>query len=75
MTKEDHVELIKTHTFIRKHATGTAKIELHILHVERGNSFVYIIDVQGSRFAPSNFEILDLTPLILLKIKSLDVPG
>ena len=36
MTKEDHVELIKTHTFMRKHATGTAKIELHILHVERG---------------------------------------
>ena len=36
MTKEDHVELIKTHTFMRKHATGTAKIELHVLHVERG---------------------------------------
>lgn len=36
MTKEDYVELIKTHTFVRKHATGTAKIELHILHVERG---------------------------------------
>lgn len=39
MTKEDHVELIKTHTFVRKHATGTAKIELHILHVERGMSW------------------------------------
>ena len=36
MTQEDHVELIKTHTFVRKHATGTAKIELHVLHVERG---------------------------------------
>ena len=36
MTQEDHVELIKTHTFMRKHATGTAKIELHVLHVERG---------------------------------------
>jgi len=39
MTKEDHVELIKTHTFMRKHATGTAKIELHVLHVERGMSW------------------------------------
>ena len=38
MTQEDHVELIKTHTFMRKHATGTAKIELHILHVERGRN-------------------------------------
>jgi len=39
MTQEDHVELIKTHTFMRKHATGTAKIELHVLHVERGMSW------------------------------------
>jgi hypothetical protein len=36
MTQEDHVELVKTHTFVRKHATGTAKIELHVLQVERG---------------------------------------
>ena len=40
MTQEDHVELIKTHTFMRKHATGTAKIELHVLHVERGNGSI-----------------------------------
>jgi len=39
MTQEDHVELIKTHTFKRKHATGVAKIELHVLHVERGMSW------------------------------------
>jgi len=39
MTKEDHVELVKTHTFMRKHATGKAKIELHVLHVERGMSW------------------------------------
>ena len=38
MTQEDHVELVKTHTFLRKHATGKAKIELHVLQVERGNS-------------------------------------
>ena len=25
---------------MRKHATGTAKIELHVLHVERGNGSI-----------------------------------
>ena len=35
MTKEDKVELVKTHSFTRKHATGKAKIELHVLQVER----------------------------------------
>merc|ERR1719397_244694 len=39
MTQEDHVELAKTHTFVRKHATGKAKIELHVLQVERGMSW------------------------------------
>ena len=33
MTKEDKVELVKTHSFTRKHATGKAKIELHVLQV------------------------------------------
>ena len=33
------VELVKTHTFVRKHATGKAKIELHVLTVERGISW------------------------------------
>ena len=35
MTKEDKVELVKTHSFTRKHATGKAKIELHVLQVQR----------------------------------------
>ena len=39
MTQEDHVDLVKTHTFLRKHATGKAKIELHVLQVERGMSW------------------------------------
>ena len=39
LTDEDNVELVKTHTFLRKHATGAAKIELHVLTVERGLSF------------------------------------
>merc|ERR1711892_580631 len=39
MTQEDHVELVKTHSFLRKHATGKAKIELHVLQVERGMSW------------------------------------
>ena len=33
------VELVKTHTFIRRHATGKCKIELHVLTVERGLSW------------------------------------
>ena len=41
MTQEDHVELVKTHTFLRKHATGKAKIELHVLQVERGKKVFY----------------------------------
>lgn len=39
LTEEDHVELVKTRTFQRKHSTGSAKIELHVLHVERGLSW------------------------------------
>ena len=39
LTAEDHVELVRTHTFLRKHATGKAKIELHVLSVERGLSW------------------------------------
>ena len=35
MTKEDKVELVKTHSFTRKHATGKAKIELHVLQVQK----------------------------------------
>lgn len=30
---------MRTHTFLRKHATGKAKIELHVLNVERGLSW------------------------------------
>ena len=33
------MELVRTHTFLRKHATGKAKIELHVLSVERGLSW------------------------------------
>ena len=46
MTQEDHVELVKTHTFLRKHATGKAKIELHVLQVERGNIFLTYFEVK-----------------------------
>merc|ERR1719225_1865187 len=47
MTKEDRVELVKTHCFTRKHATGKAKIELHVLHVERGMSWELAFDKWG----------------------------
>merc|ERR1712223_858569 len=39
LTEEDQVDLVRTHTFIRKHSTGKAKIELHVLQVERGLSW------------------------------------
>ena len=39
-TLEDRVELARTHTFLRKHATGKAKIELHVLQVERGKEIL-----------------------------------
>ena len=43
LTAEDKVELVKTHTFMRKHATGKCKIELHVLHVERGmHEYLYL---------------------------------
>ena len=44
MTQEDHVELVKTHTFLRKYATGKAKIELHVLQVERGMSWEQAVE-------------------------------
>ena len=43
LTAEDKVELVKTHTFLRKHATGKCKIELHVLHVERGKILIFQI--------------------------------
>merc|ERR1719391_557340 len=39
LTEEDQVDLVRTHTFIRKHSTGKAEIELHVLQVERGLSW------------------------------------
>ena len=41
------MELVKTHTFMRKHATGKAKIELRILHVEWGISWEVVKDKWG----------------------------
>lgn len=39
LSDEDNVELVRTHTFTTTQAIGTAKIELHVLHVERGMSW------------------------------------
>ena len=48
LTAEDKVELVKTHTFMRKHATGKCKIELHVLHVERGmHKYIYSFSYLG----------------------------
>ena len=41
------MELVKTHTFMRKQATGKTKIELRILHMERGISWEVVKDKWG----------------------------
>merc|ERR1740129_1822107 len=54
MTKEDRVELVKTHTFLRKHATGKAKIELHVLQVERGMSWEQALEKEKEMASSEN---------------------
>merc|ERR1719225_1203334 len=54
MTQEDHVELVKTHTFLRKHATGKAKIELHVLQVERGMSWEQALEKEKEMASTEN---------------------
>lgn len=34
-----NVKRVKYYTFLRKHSTGVAKTQLHIVHVERGLSW------------------------------------
>uniref|UniRef100_A0A0A9Y5M8 Protein strawberry notch n=2 Tax=Lygus hesperus TaxID=30085 RepID=A0A0A9Y5M8_LYGHE len=38
-TAGENMKRIKVHKFVRKHATGVATSELHIVHVERGMNF------------------------------------
>lgn len=38
-TTGENVKRVKLYTFLRKHATGSAVTELHIVHVERGMSW------------------------------------
>lgn len=38
------VKRVRTVTFLRKHATGTAPTELHTVHVERGMSWPEALD-------------------------------
>merc|ERR1712241_55422 len=54
-TLEDRVELARTHTFLRKHATGKAKIELHVLQVERGMSWEQALEKE-KECASTEFE-------------------
>ena len=39
LTEEDKLELVKTHVFTKQHSTSKAKIEIHVLSVERGLSW------------------------------------
>ena len=52
MTKEDRVELVKTHSFTRKHATGKAKIELHVLQVKQN----WLMIILSGKYSSSNFK-------------------
>lgn len=38
-TAGENVKRVKLYTFLRRHATGSATTELHIVHVERGMSW------------------------------------
>lgn len=38
-TAGENVNRIKVYKYLRKHVTGVATTELHIVHVERGMSF------------------------------------
>lgn len=40
----ENVKRIKVYNFKRKHATGTAATQLHIVHVERGMSWTDVTD-------------------------------
>lgn len=43
-TAGENVKRVKRYTFLRKHATGSATTELHIVHVERGMSWEDAMD-------------------------------
>lgn len=43
-TTGDNVKRSKVYTFLRKHSTGTAPTELHVVHVERGMSWDEAVD-------------------------------
>lgn len=43
-TAGENVKRVKRYTFLRKHATGSATTELHMVHVERGMSWEDAMD-------------------------------
>jgi hypothetical protein len=46
-TAGENVKRVKLYTFLRKHATGVATTELHIVHVERGMSWEEVMERWG----------------------------
>lgn len=52
-TSGENVRRVKIYRFLRKHATGTAPTELHVVHVERGMSWAEALErfsqVTGSK--------------------------
>lgn len=47
-----NVTRVKLYTFIRKHATGTAPTELHMVHVERGTSWDQALEKWSELIGP-----------------------
>lgn len=52
-TAGENVKRVKMYTFLRKHATGQATTELHIVHVERGMSWEESIERCNEAKAPT----------------------
>ncbi|XP_015375524.1 PREDICTED: protein strawberry notch [Diuraphis noxia] len=52
-TAGENVKRVKMYTFLRKHATGQATTELHIVHVERGMSWDESVERFNEAKAPT----------------------
>lgn len=53
-TAGENVKRVKLYKFLRKHATGQATTELHIVHVERGMSWDEALERSADAKSSSN---------------------
>ncbi|XP_063244312.1 protein strawberry notch-like isoform X2 [Bacillus rossius redtenbacheri] len=52
-TTGENVKRVKLYTFVRKHATGVASTQLHIVHVERGLSWEDVLEQSKELTGPA----------------------